>query len=171
VALHTIDALIAEGAAVGIETVVAVLGLPDNVAVHAVFVSDVSEDQVAITAAIGHVAVVAILAVHVHETNARDDVVEDCHLSEERAREVRIDAVLQPVPAVAPPFLNAINRKRRVLIVHGDDLFPREIARAMVEMEEIAEHQPSLPPAIWTLHRVQHIERAIELLFLWGQGK
>jgi hypothetical protein len=83
VALDTIDAFVAVLRSVRVQAVIAILRLPDDVAIHAVLVPHVPKDEVTIAATIRHVAVIAVLAVDVHEGNARNRPVQNGDLFKE----------------------------------------------------------------------------------------
>ena len=161
-ALHTVDAFVAKFRSIGVEAVVAVLRLPDDVAVRAILVAHVPEDEVAISAVEGHVAVVRVLAVRVHDGHARDGAVENRDLIEERLREIRIDPVIERVPFVAPPLVQFVDREGNVLVVHRDDLLPRQIARTVVEIEKIAEDEPALSAAIRAVNGIGYVDGLVE---------
>jgi hypothetical protein len=161
--LDAIDAFVAILRSIGVEAIITILRLPDDVAVHAVFVPDVPEDKIAIAAAVRHVAVIAVLAIDVHERDARNRAMEDCQLFEERTGEVQIDAITEAIPLVTPPFLQPINGERRSGVVDRENFLPREITRAMIEVEEIPEHQSPLPAASRTLRRLGNTDALVKL--------
>jgi hypothetical protein len=67
--------------------------------------------------------------------------------------------------------MHLVHGKRHILVIHRDDLFPGEIARAMVQIEEIAEHQSPLSPAVGTIHGIQKIPLFIERTIYLIEGE
>lgn len=136
--------------------------------VGAVFVFDVPENEIAVAAPKGHRAVIGVLALSVYNGHARRRSMQRLQLREERFMGVCFFPIRQGIPFVAPPLVHLVHRKRHILVIHRDDLFPGEITRAMVQIEKIPKHQAPLPTAIGAIHRIQKIplfiERSIHLI-------
>lgn len=156
--LHTIDAFATPLALVDVETIATILGSPDDVTVHAVFIVHATMDEVTVIAVRAHVAVVRILGRCVHDGHARHGAMQFPQLVEERRIEGWFDTIIQRIPLVAPPFVHLVDGKRRIRVVHRNDFLARQIAGAMVEVKEIAKHQTPLPSAWRAIDRNGHTD-------------
>ena len=121
VALEAINAFVAPLAAVDVEVVHAISGLPYNVSVVAIFVADISPDEVAILTGEREVAVVGVLALNVVDTHARDSVMERLDVVEDGFSIININAVRQRIPLVTPPLVHVVDGERCIGVVHREN--------------------------------------------------
>lgn len=137
--LDTIDAFAAPFTLIDVEAIVAILRSPYDVSVHAVFVVHASVDEIAISAEETEITVFGVLAGGVHDSHTGYSPMKDRHLLEERLGEIERNTIGERIPSITPPFLCCVNGEGGISIVHRDDFFTGEVARAVVEVEEIAE--------------------------------
>jgi hypothetical protein len=88
-------------------------------------------------------------------------------LFKERLGEVDLNPIGKRVPFVTPPFLHIVDGKRRSLVIHGDDLFARQITLPVVEVEEIAKVQALLPSAFRAFGGIRHFQLTQHALLRW----
>lgn len=137
ITLHTINAFIAKLTSVAVKAIIAILGMPYDVSVRTIFTVNIPEDQIAVTAAIRHIAVVGVLALRIHNRHARDCAVKLRHLFKEGLVKIHLLAIGKRIPPVAPPFMHFKDRKWTIKVIHRDNFLARKIASAVIEIEEI----------------------------------
>ena len=120
----------------------------DPVGVIDIFAPECHRRQKAILVLRGMVRVVRILALLIHERDARHHQLQFPELFEERPGEVEIAAVLQRVPFVRPPHVLLVDLERRIRRVHGHDILAAEIALPAVHVALVPPCQAALLPAV-----------------------
>ena len=88
-------------------------------------------------------------------------------LLEERTGEIHINSVRQTIPLIPPPFMKFVDGKNGIFVIHGNDFLSREVAFAMVEIEEVAKHEPTLSTAGRTFYGIGYIQSPIKLRLFW----
>lgn len=100
VAVNEINRIRTPLAAKKIKAIKAILGIPNDMSVHTVLVADATEDQVAILRVVYHVAVTAVLGVHVHDVVARDLRAQFRILVKKGSPEVKVAGICSSIPGV-----------------------------------------------------------------------
>jgi len=141
-------------------------------AVHAVLVKVPAADEVAVLVPLAHVAERAVLRLDVGECRAGDLELQIMELLEEGAGKIKVSAIVERIPLVAPPDVRAIHLVRFVRCEHGDGTLPREVTLAPVEHAAVPKAQPVLVPAGEALRRgASHPEFLKERQLLCCVGK
>jgi limonene-1,2-epoxide hydrolase len=128
--------------------IAAVLAFLQPIAVQTILVVAALEDEVAIPAIGDEVAVFGILDIghgHVHAWHSERELME---LLEERARKIKVTAILERIPPIPPPFLVAVDLYWLIGRKFGDDLLAGEIAFAVIQASFVTLRMAALPATI-----------------------
>jgi len=133
--------------------------------VGAILIIHTPENKIAIAASRAHIAVIRIFTLRIDDAHPGNGAMQDFDLFQKWDGVISVHAKTQSIPFVAPPFVHLVDRERSIYVIHGNNFLSRKITRAMVEMEKIPKHQPSLSPAIWTINGFLYVHCLIEVQF------
>lgn len=152
-ALKTINAFIAELTFIDVQIIEAIPRLPDNMTVVAIFIANITSNQIAISALEGEITVISIFTTYVVDAHAWDGLMESVNLLKQRPVEIEFTSIIQRIPFVAPPFLYPIDGKGGCRSVHRENFFTTQCTCGVMEMEEITERNSLLSAAFRASHR------------------
>jgi len=161
-ATHT---LIAEFATLNIQSIDARAAIIHPAPVVTVLIAVAREEKVAILAAAGGVAEIAVLhGKLLLKRETRSCVAHFQKLLEKRTGEIARAARGERIKAIAPPRIDAVHGKRLVCGKRGNDLLLGRVALAMIEILLVPVRKSTNHPAEVTERRWWHIYLTVERL-------
>jgi hypothetical protein len=94
------------------------------------------------------IAVRAVLAISIRKSEPRDKLKKLKKLLEKWAVKIKVSAIIQRVPLIAPPDVWLVNRVRTLGIINGNDFLSTEITLSVKEFSLIAKAETSLPATV-----------------------
>ena len=171
VGFRTVHALDAELTLEAVQTLDAASATIDPVGIETVLVMIAHEDHVAVLVLLRAVGEVAVHVVRGEDGDLRCCPDQCIELWKERLAEIEITPVFHGIPLVRVPLMLVVHFVRTVRRIDRDDLFPREIALAMVEPAFISPCEAPLPAARRTERGIRHADVPEELPFHGRDGE